>query len=302
MAGEKIKVLLVDDDQGDVRLTQEMVKAAGANQYELAVVGTLDGAIDCLRQNVFDAVLLDLNLPDSQGVMTIKSIQGNVSGLPVIVLTGLADEAIALEALKLGAEDYLVKGKFDGSILVRSLRYAIERKRAESELRESKMLFETVVENIPLMIFLKEATDLRFVIFNRAGEDLLGYGRKDLLGKNNLDLFPPEQAANFMTKDREVLDGETGFVNIPEEAITTAKRGVRMLHTQKVCVKGADGVTKYLLGISEDITERKLAEQELKKKVADLEIFYKAAMDREDKILELKAKIEELKKIIDTKL
>jgi len=138
-----------------------------------------------------------------------------------------------------------------------------ERKRAEEELRESKALFETVVENIPLMIFLKEAEDLRFVLFNRAGEELLGYDRQALLGKNNLDLFPPEQAAHFMAKDREVLDGEAGMLDIPEEPIQTAMKGQRRLHTRKVCIRGADGTTKYLLGISEDITERVQAEEAL---------------------------------------
>ncbi|MFH1800711.1 MAG: PAS domain S-box protein [Candidatus Omnitrophota bacterium] len=133
-----------------------------------------------------------------------------------------------------------------------------DRMKTEQELRESKELTEAVVENVPLMIFLKEAKDLRFIIFNRAGEELLGYDRKAVLGKNNLDLFPPEQAAFFAAKDREVLDGKAGMVDIPEEPILTAKKGERLLHTRKVCVRGADGVTKYLLGISEDITEQKI--------------------------------------------
>jgi PAS domain S-box-containing protein len=136
------------------------------------------------------------------------------------------------------------------------------RKQAEKEILEAKALIETVVENIPLMVFLKEATDLRFVIFNRTGEELLGYDRTALLGKNNLDLFPPEQAAHFMAKDREVLDGEAGMLDIPEEPIQTAKKGQRLLHTRKVCIRGSDGTTKFLLGISEDITERKQAEEE----------------------------------------
>ncbi len=140
-----------------------------------------------------------------------------------------------------------------------------ERKRVENELQESKALVEAVVENVPLMIFLKEATDLRFVIFNRAGEELLGYDRKVLLGKNDLDLFPPEQAAHFIAKDREVLDGTVDMLDIPEEPILTAQKGQRLLHTRKVCIRGADGEMNYLLGISEDITERKLAEESLKK-------------------------------------
>ena len=138
-----------------------------------------------------------------------------------------------------------------------------ERKRDERELKESKALIDVVVENVPLMIFLKEATDLKFVIFNRAGEELLGYNRKSLLGKSDLDLFPAEQAAYFMAKDREVLDGNADMLDIPEELIMTAKKGQRLLHTRKVCLRSADGVTKYMLGISEDITERKEAETRL---------------------------------------
>ena len=150
-----------------------------------------------------------------------------------------------------------------------------ERKREEEALKESRILIDSVVENVPLMIFLKESTDLRFVIFNRAGEELLGYDRKSLLGKNNLDLFPPEQAAHFMAKDREVLDGEAGILEIPEEPIQTAKKGQRWLHTRKVCIKGADGATKYLLGISEDITERKQAEKKIQASLLEKETMLK---------------------------
>ena len=149
------------------------------------------------------------------------------------------------------------------------------RKHAEQQLADAKALTDAVVENVPLMIFLKEAKDLRFVIFNRAGEELLGYDRKYLLGKNNFDLFPTEQAVNFMANDRAVLDGEAGYLDIPEEPLLTANKGQRLLHTRKVCIRGADGVTKYLLGVSEDITERKLAENKIKVSLAEKEVILK---------------------------
>jgi len=155
-----------------------------------------------------------------------------------------------------------------------------ERKNSEEKLIETKALLDTVIENVPHMIFLKEATDLRFVMFNRAGEELVGYDRKAFLGKNDLDFFPPEQAAHFMAKDRVVLDGEISLLDIPEEPILTAGKGQRLLHTQKVCIRGIDGKTKYLLGISEDITERRQAEEKIKNLLTEKEILLKEVYHR----------------------
>jgi len=138
-----------------------------------------------------------------------------------------------------------------------------EEKRLETDQKEAKALLEDVVENLPLMVFLKEAQDLRFVMFNRAGEELTGYDSKFLIGMSDLDFFPPQQAAHFMEKDRAVLDGKTDILDIPEESILTANKGQRLLHTRKVCIRGADGQAKYLLGISEDITDRKKDEEKL---------------------------------------
>ena len=153
------------------------------------------------------------------------------------------------------------EGKIIG--VIEMVRDTTERKRVDEAVTESKALLESVVENVPLMIFLKDARDLRFAMFNRAGEELLGYDRQGLLGKNDLDFFPPEQASHFMAKDREVIDANAGILDIPEESIMTAN-GERWLHTQKVCIQGAEGMPKFLLGISEDITERKKAAQEKK--------------------------------------
>ena len=134
---------------------------------------------------------------------------------------------------------------------------------AEKALKESKALTDAVLENVPLMIFLKEAASLKFVMFNRAAEGLLGYDRRNLIGKSDRDFFPREQAEFFLTKDREVLDGESGYLDIPEEWVTTANYGQRLLHTRKLRIQGPDGSTRFLLGISEDITEQKVAEIEL---------------------------------------
>ena len=154
-----------------------------------------------------------------------------------------------------------------------------DRKQAEETMKETKALLETVVENIPLMIFLKEVKELRFVLINHAGEELLGHDRKDLLGKSDRDFFPAEQAAHFIAMDREVLDGETGAMDIPEEPIRTSKKGQRLLHTRKVRILGPDRKIKYLLGISEDITEWKQNQIELKKSVIKLRETIKGTIE-----------------------
>jgi PAS domain S-box-containing protein len=131
-------------------------------------------------------------------------------------------------------------------------------------LRRAEDFLSSIIENIPNMIFVKEAKDLRFMRFNRAGEDLLGFPRADLMGKNDYDFFPKEQADFFVEKDRQVLEGGK-LVDIPEEPIQTRYHGTRTLHTKKIPVSDAAGKPLFLLGISEDITERKLAETKFRR-------------------------------------
>ncbi|MBI5945623.1 MAG: PAS domain-containing protein [Chloroflexi bacterium] len=138
-----------------------------------------------------------------------------------------------------------------------------------AELRRTNTLMNMMVENIPNMIFLKDARELRFVLFNQAGEDLLGYSRNDLLGKNDYDFFPKEQADFFTDMDRTVLNGHA-VVDIPQEPLQTRHKGLRTLHTKKVPLLDANGVPEYLLGISEDITERERAKLQIEKQLKRL--------------------------------
>ena len=127
------------------------------------------------------------------------------------------------------------------------------------DLREKSHLLDSIIENIPAMVFLKRASDLRFELFNRAGETLLCRDRSELLGRNDYDFFPKEQADFFTGKDRETL-AQTGMLDIPEETIETPD-GPRILHTKKLSLRDEQGQPRYLLGISEDITERRAAEE-----------------------------------------
>jgi PAS domain S-box-containing protein len=148
-----------------------------------------------------------------------------------------------------------------------------ERKRAESALRNSELFLNSIVENIPHMIFVKTATDLRFVRINKEGEDILGCSRKELLGKSDYDLFPREQADFFTAMDREVLTAKN-LVDIPKEPIQTKTKGLRHLHTKKIPLLDDQGIPQYLLGISEDITERLQAQESLRRSEERYRVLY----------------------------
>jgi PAS domain S-box-containing protein len=144
--------------------------------------------------------------------------------------------------------------------------------RRQPFLHEDEIFLKSILDNIPDMIFVKDAKNLRFVRFNKAGERLLGRKLKELIGKNDYDFFPKKEADFFTRKDRAVLRGRK-LVDIPEEPIHTKKRGIRILHTKKIPLFDSSGKPLYLLGISEDITARKNAEEALRKSYEQMEMW-----------------------------
>lgn len=148
------------------------------------------------------------------------------------------------------------------SYIVGSSRDITATKQAERDLQAANAVLNSIIENIPsVMLFLKDAAELKFVRHNRAAEEILGISRSALYGKTDHDFFPKEQADFFTKTDRAVLRSGD-IVDIPEETIQTA-RGERLLHTIKVPILNDEGEPMFLLGISEDITERKQAEKEI---------------------------------------
>ena len=126
-AESSARILLVEDNAGDARLTQESLATQKVDKFTMVHVASLAAACLRLRGGHFDAVLLDLSLPDAHGPATLSSLRQEAPSIPIVVLTGLSDEATAMEAVKQGAQDYLVKGETDGNTLARRLRFAIER-------------------------------------------------------------------------------------------------------------------------------------------------------------------------------
>jgi len=148
------------------------------------------------------------------------------------------------------------------------------RHQADLALAGERNLLDSLIDNIPIALFVKDAAGLRFERFNNAFIELVGYNRQEMLGKSDHDLFPPAEAVHFITKDREVL-GSRKLLDIPEEMIDT-KHGQRVLHTRKIPLLDDHGTATHLVGITEDITDRKQAEEELRKAKATAEAANRA--------------------------
>jgi len=137
MNNPRLKVLLIEDDPDDLFLIQEMIESDSGpfHCFDLAHVNRLSAALEHLRNQHVDVILSDLGLPDSQGLETVSALLAKAQNTPIVVLTGLVDEGVGMEAVRLGAQDYLIKGEVEREILVRAMTYAIQRKKEQEELR-----------------------------------------------------------------------------------------------------------------------------------------------------------------------
>ncbi len=166
MSHPSLKVLLVEDNPGDVGLLRIALSEATSVRFELTPVGLLENALALLATKPFDIALLDLSLPDAAGLETIHRVATEAPTVPIVVLTGLDDERIGLQAVKSGAQDYLVKGQIETHLLVRTIRYAIERKRHQQEreklivdLQEALARIKTLSGLLPICACCKKIRD-----------------------------------------------------------------------------------------------------------------------------------------------
>jgi PAS domain S-box-containing protein len=154
----------------------------------------------------------------------------------------------------------------------RLARQVTDLQRAEQETRRTQVFLNTIIENIPTAVFVKEAQELRYVLSNKAGEAMVGLPKEKIIGRTDFDLFSPEDAANFQIFDRQTLAGTT-LLEIPEDSVQTPSMGLRITHTKKLPIFGKNGAPKFVLSIAHDITERKQAEEKLQQNNRELTLL-----------------------------
>lgn len=207
-----IKILLFEDNPGDAGLIEEMLEELD-EQYKLLNVETLEDGLDTLKNQHFDLILLDLGLPDSDGIETLLDVNNKTPKTPIIVLTGLNNEEMGTIAVKNGAQDYLIKKEIDGILLERSIRYAITRKKSE---KKYLTLFNSIDEGfctIEVIFDNKDnPIDYRFLEINPAFQDQTGLIEAE--GKLMRDLAPDHEEYWFEIYGKVALTGKPiRFVN-----------------------------------------------------------------------------------------
>lgn len=264
---KKINILLIEDTSGDARLIREMLDDTRSFQYSLTHSVTLSGGLGSLSENIHDAILLDIGLPDSSGLDSVTEIKKLAPKMPIIMLTGLDDEKTAVSCLHLGVQDYLVKGGIDSNLLVRSIRYAIERKRVESELQEKQYFVQRITEATPNILYVFDIIEHRLSYVNQQLTVILGY-REDTIQKmeNNLyqELIHPDDLPMFDKYTEQFLKAKDSDIIKMDLRIKHADGKWRWLNFRNVIFsRTGDGVPGQILGSAQDVTEQKRVEIEL---------------------------------------
>jgi PAS domain S-box-containing protein len=267
MSVTPFKILLIEDNPADARLLQEMLVEIKDVSFELEWVDQLSTGLKRLAKGGFDAILLDLSLPDSQGLATFAQVYAQAPHIPISVLSGLDDTSLAVKAVREGAQDYLVKGRIDGNLLARAIRYAIERKRTEGALRESLQFSSSLLGNSPHpIVVINPDTSIRYA--NPAMERLTGFSAAEMVGRT----------APYPWWAGEIWDQESQLLN---ESLQQEMRRLEKCFKRKdgkpfwVEINAApvmsDGEFRYRLVNMLDITERRHADEEIRRRAAQLE-------------------------------
>ncbi len=267
MENNLLKILLIEGSPEFTSQIQEMLTEAKGATFDLVAFNNFEDGLTCLMSGVFDLALIDLSLPDGAGLANIERAQAEAVRVPIIVLGHVDDEAVAIESVHVGAQDYLVKSQLNPQLLGRAIRYAVERQRADAALLEAEEKYRGIFEHIVEGIF-QTTPDGRYVSANAALARIYGYGSPEELMNSVQDIgrklyVEPGRRAEFIKLMQE-LDTVTDF----ESQIYRKDGSIIWIAENVRAIRDAAGQLLYYEGTVEDITQRRRAEEQLRQSEA----------------------------------
>jgi two-component system sensor histidine kinase UhpB len=193
-----LNLLLIEDNPADVFFLKKMLLDVPFTINNIYEADRLEKGIDLLNNTNVSLTLLDLSLPDSSGLDSLTGILKAAGKIPIIILTGLDDTNIALDAIKAGAQDYLVKGEFNKNLLQRAIQYSLERKKQEEKIKESEEKYRLIFKNSPFPSWIYDPATLQFIEVNEAAIYKYGYSYDEFLKLTLKDILPPEDVPELI--------------------------------------------------------------------------------------------------------
>jgi diguanylate cyclase (GGDEF)-like protein/PAS domain S-box-containing protein len=263
-------ILVVEDSPEDRYSYRRMIEAGGAEAYSVLEAEDAAAGLSLLRSVTVDCVVLDYNLPDLDGLEFLAQVarEPDIKGLPVIFLTGQGNETVAVQAMKNGAADYLVKGALTGDLLARAIRHALETREARQALVEQNTFLNALLETIPHPIFYRDVQG-RYTGCNKAFEQFAGKGRGEIVGRTTLEILKVDDPNGYFAAEAQLLK-KAGMQSV-EASITTHDGHKREVIVSKATFTDHKGKIKGLVGAVMDITERKLMEETLRRTTTQLQ-------------------------------
>jgi PAS domain S-box-containing protein len=266
------RILIVEDNELDALLLQEALKKAATTKLELTIAGTVGEALRLMNERGFDLILSDLNLPDGQGLDTFTRIQAQAKTTPIILLTGYESESLGLEAVRAGAQEYLVKGTMNEKALWRVISYAIERGALERAVRDSEKRYRRLLSSVTDYIYTVKVENGRPVetTHGLGCVQVTGYTPEDFARDPHLwhRMVREEDRTLVLKQAARVMAGEC---TVLEHRIIHKEGGIRWVRHTPVLRRDEQERLIGYDGLISDITERKEADEALRKAVNDLQ-------------------------------
>ncbi|HXB94311.1 MAG TPA: PAS domain S-box protein [Puia sp.] len=263
MMNSGLTILTVEDNPSDLFLVEHMVRSSGLPVRRLCSAFTIREAYALLAEQEIDVVLLDLTLPDSFGIHSFIHLKPVVQRIPVIILTGISDTNVALEAIKEGAQDYLMKGELTESLLAKAITYSLERKRTLEHLRVSDERFNTVVKATNDAIWDWDLVSDKLFIVGDTYKQLFGYDIVNAYppGGHRESIIHPQDRARVVEKLSSVI--REGVANKWEDEYRMKKSNgeYAFVHDRGHIIYSADGRPIRMIGAIQEITSRKRSEE-----------------------------------------